>query len=331
MQGDCPCWIRKKRTRSRRAKPYDRGMDGSSVLTRPSKVSFAPDAAQAFDVVVASVVFRVVRGALCIGLPFGPADAGEPRRIVPSAAPDAREADGGLANAARNAAARVVGVKDIVRISNAGVRAMPSPGSGARARLALISWAIARPVVAGADAARSLEAEETFVPLSALPELDNATRSILSCAFDAFIDATLADALTRRLLPRHILFRKTDGFTNRSPFESALEDKVDAGATMAPAAGTISDTAALKPAEAETPIFVGLLPDPFPLSSLRELYERLLGAPLDRGNFRRQFHEIIALGPIQALPIFERGVPHRAGQLFTFDKSAWSRFASSAT
>jgi hypothetical protein len=65
------------------------------------------------------------------------------------------------------------------------------------------------------------------------------------------------------------------------------------------------------------------------LSALRELYERLLDAPLDRGNFRRQFHEIIALGPITALPIFERGVPHRAGQLFTFDKQAWAKFAAS--
>lgn len=283
-------------------------MNGLPVLNRPSSAAFAPDATQAFDVVAATVVFRVVRGELCIGLPFAAGNAGEVARTVPTAAPDVRESDGGLAGAARSAAARVVAQREIVRITSAGVRAMPSGSVAARARMAVISWAIARPVLAVADAVGSLEAEETFVPLSNLPELDDATRGILACAFDSFLDATLADALTRRLLPRHILFRKTDGFTHRSPFESALETPHKAG-------------------EPDIPIFVGLLPDPFPLSSLRELYERLLDAPLDRGNFRRQFHEIIALGPIQALPIFERGVPHRAGQLFTFDKAAWTKFA----
>jgi hypothetical protein len=131
-----------------------------------------------------------------------------------------------------------------------------------------------------------------------------------------YAQGPLADALTRRLLPRHVLFRKTDGFAGRSPYEPML------GAERTEAqAGEDSP---------EAPIFVGLLPDPFPLSSLREFYEHLLGAPLDRGNFRRQFQEIIAQGPVKALPIFERGVPHRAGQLFTFDRSAWGRFAAKA-
>jgi hypothetical protein len=284
-------------------------MDDSSVLTRPAVASFAPEATQAFDVVAATIVFRVVRGELCIGLPFATNGRGESMRVVPTSAPDAKSDDAGLGAAARSAALRVVAARDLVRISNAGVRGLATDGASA-ARLVVVSWAIARPITAAADAAQSLEADEAFVPLSNLPELDEPTRAVLSCAFDAFLDATLADALTRRLLPRHILFRKTDGFTNRSPFESAL------GAAPAPS-------------EAEIPIFVGLLPDPFPLSALRELYERLLDAPLDRGNFRRQFHEIIALGPITALPIFERGVPHRAGQLFTFDKQAWAKFAAS--
>ena len=283
-------------------------MNGTTVHTRPAAAVFAPDATQAFDVVAATVVFRVVRGELCVGLPRTNSDHGEPSRVVPTAAPDMRSAEAPLEAAARSAATRAVPAREIVRVAHAGVRATSTPSGSGRARLALVSWAIARPVLAGADSSTALEAEEAFVPLSGLPEIDATTRGILSCAFDAFLDATLADALTRRLLPRHILFRKTDGFTHRSPFESALD----------------SNTTASEP---EIPIFVGLLPDPFPLSALRELYERLLDAPLDRGNFRRQFHEIIALGPIQALPIFERGVPHRAGQLFTFDKSAWSRFA----
>lgn len=295
-------------TVSHRAKRYDRGMNGTTVLARPTAAVFAPDATQAFDVVAATVVFRVVRGELCVGLPRTTADNGEPIRVVPTAAPDMRSSDAPLDVAARTAATRAVPAREVVRIAHAGVRATSTPSGSGRARLAIVSWAIARPVLAGADSATALEAEEAFVPLSSLPEIDATTRGILSCAFDAFLDATLADALTRRLLPRHILFRKTDGFTHRSPFETALDSNPNA-------------------AEPEIPIFVGLLPDPFPLSALRELYERLLDAPLDRGNFRRQFHEIIALGPITALPIFERGVPHRAGQLFTFDKSAWSRFA----
>ena len=70
-----------------------------------------------------------------------------------------------------------------------------------------------------------------------------------------------------------------------------------------------------------------MMPDPFPMSSLRMLYEHILGVPLDRGNFRRQFLEVIDLGPLVALPIFQRGVPHRAGQLFTFDHRGWERWS----
>ena len=50
-----------------------------------------------------------------------------------------------------------------------------------------------------------------------------------------------------------------------------------------------------------------MLPDPFPMSSLRMLYEHILGVPLDRGNFPRQFLEVIDLGPLVALTIFQRG------------------------
>ena len=289
-------------------------MDGSTTLVRASRAAFSPEATQAFDVVAATVVFRVVRGELSIGLPLSTGVRGEMVRTIPTAAPQSHESDGGVEAAAHQAAARTVAAREIVRVSHAGVRATPSASGAARPRLTIVSWATARPfIAANADAAQSFEADEAFVPVSALPELDAGASSILACAFDAFLDATLADALTRRLLPRHILFRKTDGFTHRSPIEKKLEKSLEADATAA--------------AEPEIPIFVGLLPDPFPLSALRELYERLLDAPLDRGNFRRQFHEIISLGPIAALPIFERDVPHRAGQLFTFDKAAWVKFA----
>lgn len=261
-------------------------------------------AATAATYVVSScaIVFRVVRGELCVGLPI---EGGV--RSVPLATPDAGAREEGLEAAARQSAARTVAAREIVRIGHAGVRTLALDAG--TPRLVVVSWAIARPLATAAGAGESVEAEEHFVPLATLPELDRDLRTLLACGFDAFLDVTLADALTRRLLPRNVLFRKTDGFGGRSPFERALG-------------------AAERPREPEVPVFVGLLPDPFPLSQLRELYERLLGAPLDRGNFRRQFHEVIDAGPIKALPIFERGVPHRAGQLFTFDRAAWLRFAA---
>jgi hypothetical protein len=288
-----------------------------SIATHDSTAIPAADtradgvATTAYGVSCASVVFRVVREQLCVGLPvISTSSDGALLRGVPSAAPDAALGTAGLDAAARLAALGAVSARDLVRVAHAGVRVTSAIESNPT--MQVVSWAIARPLAANAPAGDALAADEVFVPMSSLPALDSATRGVLACAFESFLDATLADALTRRLLPRHVLFRKTDGFGARSPLESALG--AEAAAPAAPAA--------------EIPIFVGLLPDPFPLSSLRELYEHLLGAPLDRGNFRRQFHEIIDLGPIKALPIFERGVPHRAGQLFTFDRLAWTRFAS---
>ena len=273
-----------------------------------------------FDVRVATVVFRIVRGELSVGLPISKRADGGISRDVPTVSPNASVDGLGLTTAAQLAASRAVASRDLVRVSPAGVRALRTADGAPSAEtqsIYLVSWAIARPVATTAGAAQSVEAEESFVPIPALSttvQLDDTARALVGCAFAGFLDATLADALTRRLLPRHVLFRKTDGFDGRSPYESII------GAEAAETRPTDDGPA--------TPIFVGLLPDPFPLSALREFYEHLLGAPLDRGNFRRQFQEIISQGPVKALPIFERGVPHRAGQLFTFDRSAWSRFAA---
>jgi hypothetical protein len=273
-----------------------------------------------FDVRVATVVFRIVRGELSVGLPISKRADGGISRDVPTVSPNASVDGLGLTTAAQLAASRTVASRDLVRVSPAGVRALRTAEGAPSAEtqsIYLVSWAIARPVATTAGAAQSVEAEESFVPIPALSttvQLDDTARALVGCAFAGFLDATLADALTRRLLPRHVLFRKTDGFDGRSPYESII------GAEAAETRPTDDGPA--------TPIFVGLLPDPFPLSALREFYEHLLGAPLDRGNFRRQFQEIISQGPVKALPIFERGVPHRAGQLFTFDRSAWSRFAA---
>ena len=285
--------------------------------THPNESTLAAPAR--FEVRVATVVFRVVRGELSVGLPFLRDANGSVTRSVPTALPNASVDGLGLDMAAQLAAARSVPARDIVRIAHAGVRALRTGAVGTPSVIHIVSWAIARPVLQTAGAVESVEAEEAFLPIARLGEegmLDAAARALVSCAFDAFLDATLADAVTRRLLPRHVLFRKTDGFGGRSPYESVLGD------------GSVPSAQTQAAPSPELPLFVGLLPDPFPLSALREFYEHLLGAPLDRGNFRRQFQEIIAQGPVKALPIFERGVPHRAGQLFTFDKAAWVRFTA---
>jgi len=286
--------------------------------THPNESTVAAPAR--FEVRVATVVFRVVRGELSVGLPFLRGADGSMVRSVPTALPNASVDGLGLDMAAQLAASRSVPARDIVRIAHGGVRALRTGAAGTPSVIHIVCWAIARPVLQTAGAVESVEAEEAFLPIAKLGEdgmLDATARALVSCAFDAFLDATLADAVTRRLLPRHVLFRKTDGFGGRSPYESVLGD--------GSAAGMQQPSAHHAP---ELPLFVGLLPDPFPLSALREFYEHLLGAPLDRGNFRRQFQEIIAQGPVKALPIFERGVPHRAGQLFTFDKAAWVRFTA---
>jgi hypothetical protein len=227
-----------------------------------------------FDVRVATVVFRIVRGELSVGLPISNRGDGTTARSVPTVAPNPTVEGLGLTTAAQLAASRAVSSREIVRVSQAGVRALRT-GEGAASAdsqsIYLVSWAIARPVATTAGTAQAVEAEESFVPIPALSttvSLDDTSRALVGCAFAAFLDATLADALTRRLLPRHVLFRKTDGFDGRSPYESII------GADAADARPTEDGPA--------TPIFVGLLPDPFPLSSLREFYEHLLGAPLDR-------------------------------------------------
>jgi len=280
-----------------------------------------------FEVRVATVVFRIVRGELSVGLPFAKVAGGASARSVPAALPNASVEGLGLDTAAQLAASRAVPARDLVRIAHAGVRALRTGAPDGPSVIHIVSWAVARPILQTAGAVESVEAEEAFLPIARLGEegvLDPVARALVACAFDAFLDATLADAVTRRLLPRHVLFRKTDGFGGRSPYESVLGRTAPGGEPGA-RAGAAPESAQSAP---EVPLFVGLLPDPFPLSALREFYEHLLGAPLDRGNFRRQFQEIIAQGPVKALPIFERGVPHRAGQLFTFDKAAWGRFTA---
>ena len=66
-----------------------------------------------------------------------------------------------------------------------------------------------------------------------------------------------------------------------------------------------------------TPIAFRLLPGSFTLSELQEVYEAVLGQPLDRRNFRKR---IMALDLIEDLHEMETDVPHRPGKLYRLKK-----------
>jgi len=63
-----------------------------------------------------------------------------------------------------------------------------------------------------------------------------------------------------------------------------------------------------------TNIVYGLLPEEFTLGQLQELYETIVGRPLDRRNFRLK---ILETGLLRALPKQRRG-PHRPATLYSF-------------
>ena len=67
-----------------------------------------------------------------------------------------------------------------------------------------------------------------------------------------------------------------------------------------------------------TNIVYSLLPPEFTLRELQQIYEIILGRPLDRRNFRRK---ILALGLLRPLPRRRRG-RHRPAQLYRFTRRA---------
>lgn len=60
-----------------------------------------------------------------------------------------------------------------------------------------------------------------------------------------------------------------------------------------------------------------LLPRKFPLRDLQALYEAVLGAPIDKRNFRKR---ALKAGVLVATGDVEEGVTHRAAELYRFDK-----------
>lgn len=145
----------------------------------------------------------------------------------------------------------------------------------------------------------SLAVDRTgWFPVDRLPPLLHDHREIIGAADRNLSAEVLHDAVTRRVLPRHLLRTAVD--------QLVLQED----------------------ASHHAPALFGLLPDPFPLSAIRRFYERLLGTDIDRGNFRRKLVELRPTGMLKELPIFQRGVRHRAAQLFTFDANAWERWAA---
>ncbi len=198
--------------------------------------------------------------------------------------------------------------REIVQRKHCAVFADPDRVSRRR-EIGLISWVLVRsphvPVAAGSPngqagdlVAAAEHGDGAWVLVDRLPALLDDHRAVIEAAYRSLGAEILHDAVTRRVLPRHLL--------------RSAADQLTLGSSEGPT----------------PPALFGLLPDPFPLSAIRRFYERLLGAEIDRGNFRRKLVELRPTGILKELPIFQRGVRHRAAQLFTFDPKAWERWAA---
>ncbi|MBL0051574.1 MAG: NUDIX hydrolase [Bacteroidetes bacterium] len=73
------------------------------------------------------------------------------------------------------------------------------------------------------------------------------------------------------------------------------------------------------------PIGFELLPEKFTLSQLQNLYESILQVPLDKRNFRKK---ILGFGLLVELSEKQKGVSHRAANLFKFDKKRYEHLCS---
>ncbi len=72
------------------------------------------------------------------------------------------------------------------------------------------------------------------------------------------------------------------------------------------------------------PVGFELLPPKFTLTQLQRLYEIVLGRPLDKRNFRKK---VLATRLLVGLGEKEKGVAHRAAQLYRFDQREYSRMS----
>jgi 8-oxo-dGTP diphosphatase len=72
----------------------------------------------------------------------------------------------------------------------------------------------------------------------------------------------------------------------------------------------------------EYPVVFNLLPAKFSLRELQSLYEAILGAKLDRRNFRKKF---FLMGLLIDTGEMEKDVPHRPGMLYKFNHKKYAK------
>jgi 8-oxo-dGTP diphosphatase len=70
------------------------------------------------------------------------------------------------------------------------------------------------------------------------------------------------------------------------------------------------------------PIGFELLPEKFSLTHLQKLYESILGATLDRRNFRKKVLQMKYIIPLNEK---QKGVKHKPAQLFIFSRDVYER------
>jgi 8-oxo-dGTP diphosphatase len=68
-----------------------------------------------------------------------------------------------------------------------------------------------------------------------------------------------------------------------------------------------------------------LLPEKFAIGQLQSLYQALLNEKYDKANFRKR---ILSMNMLRALKENEINVPHRPGQLYSFDKEKYDQLKS---
>lgn len=78
----------------------------------------------------------------------------------------------------------------------------------------------------------------------------------------------------------------------------------------------------LKDEISSTPIPYELLPAKFTLTQLQQVYEAILGEPLDKRNFRRKMS---TYGHIKQLNEYQKGVSYRAARLYKFDSKKFNK------
>jgi 8-oxo-dGTP diphosphatase len=70
------------------------------------------------------------------------------------------------------------------------------------------------------------------------------------------------------------------------------------------------------------PIGFELLPRKFTLTQLQRMYEKILGRPLDKRNFRKK---VLGMGLLEETDEVEQDVSHRAARLYRFDEPKYRR------